>query len=283
MIAHPVKSTKFDCVQKVLDDVFEKEGYPKAVRTDNGPPFNSSEFSEFCKKRDIALSFSTPLFPQQNGLAESCMKLVNKAMATATANNTNYIDELKSAINAHNAAEHSVTTVPPEEVMYGRRIKRGLPLIQRGKSNFSEAQLEHRDREEKLAGKRREDERRGARKCRVSPGDDVVIERQNRVKGESRFSPTRYTVVEQRNGSLVLNTNEGKTTKRHVSQTKKVNQWRDSHSKAATITNSKTNSNDESTSAYATGTPSGTQVHRPLRDKKAPAFLSDYVRLIDKD
>lgn len=132
MMARPIKSTRFDCVRKILDDIFEKEGYPKTVRTDNGPPFNSVDFLEYCKQRDITLSFSTPLFPQQNGLAGSCMKLVNKAMATATANNTNYIEELRNAINAHNAAEHSVTTVPPEKVMYGRKIKRGLPLIQRG-------------------------------------------------------------------------------------------------------------------------------------------------------
>lgn len=276
MIARPVKSTKLDCVQKVLDDVFEKEGFPKSVRTDNGPPFNSCDFSEYCKKRDIALSFSTPLFPQQNGLAESCMKLVNKAMATATANSTNYIEELKNAINAHNAAEHSVTTVPPEEVMYGRRIKRGLPLIQRGKSNYSEAQLEQKDREEKLAGKHREDKRRGARKCRITPGDEVVVERQNRTKGESRFSPTRYTVIEQRNGSLVLNTGDGKTTKRHVSQTKRIGQWRDSHSQEAT--NGKPNSNDNNTSAASTD-----PKQRPARDKKAPAFLSDYVRMIGND
>ncbi|XP_062537600.1 uncharacterized protein K02A2.6-like [Armigeres subalbatus] len=96
IIARPVKSTKFECVRKVLDSVFQQEGYPKAIRTDNGPPFNSTDFAEYCKQRDVTLTFSTPLFPQQNGLAESCMKLINKAMCTATCNSTNYIDELKA-------------------------------------------------------------------------------------------------------------------------------------------------------------------------------------------
>lgn len=243
--ARPVKSTRFECVIKVLNTIFDKEGYPKTIRTDNGPPFNSADFAEYCKHRDITLSFSTPFFPQQNGLAESCMKLVNKAMATATANNTNYIEELRSAVDAHNAAEHSVTNEPPEEIMHGRMIKRGLPLLHYGKASFNEDQLQRRDREIKLAGKHREDARRGARKCRVKPGDEVVIERQNRLKGYSRFLPTRYTVLEEQNGSLVLKAGDDNIIKRHVSQTKRISQWRDTQNQDAAENTDKNVSNTE--------------------------------------
>ncbi|XP_058448729.1 uncharacterized protein LOC131428699 [Malaya genurostris] len=271
IIARPVKSTKFECIQKVLDNVFEKEGYPKTIRTDNGPPFCSEDFANYCKNRDITLSYSTPLFPQQNGLAESCMKLINKAMSVATLNNTNYIEELSKAINAHNAAEHSITCVPPEEVMYGRKIKRELPLLQHRRSVFDETRLEHMDREKKLTGKLREDIRRGARKCTILPGDEVVIERQHRLKGDTRFSPTRYTVIQQRNGSLVLNDGYGKMTKRHVSQTKKIGEWRNTY-KNAKIGTTDTNCSSTSTSPSANLTP------RPCRTRKTPAFFNDYIR-----
>ncbi|XP_062556782.1 uncharacterized protein K02A2.6-like [Armigeres subalbatus] len=252
IIARSVKSTRFECVQKILDDVFEKEGYPRHVKTDNGPPFNGTDFLEYCKKRGISCTFSTPLFPQQNGLAESYMKLINKAMATASAEKTNYIEEIKKAVNSHNSAAHSITNIPPEEVMYGRKIKRGLPLIQHGKSDYNDDMLDQRDREQKLAGKRREDARRGARECKVKPGDEVVVERSNRSKGESRFSPTRHTVIEERNGSLVLNDGNGKVVKRHVSQTKKVSRWRN------------TDEQDRNTASSEAGTSAGTTSSGPL-------------------
>lgn len=282
IIARPVKSTRFECTRKVLENVFEKEGYPRSIRTDNGPPFNSAEFADYCKRRDIALSFSTPFFPQQNGLAESCMKLVNKAMNTAIENNTNYIEELGNAVNAHNAAEHSVTTVPPEEAMYGRRIKRGLPLIQRGRTTFDEDQLERRDREGKLAGKIREDKRRGARKCRIKPGDEVVIERHMRVKGDSRFSPTRYTVVQQQNGNLVLNNDKGKTTKRHVSQTKKIGTWRDSRIRKTT--DASTNPEKDHYDTPIDSSTAGPEIpkQRPTREKKIPSYLNNYLRSLER-
>lgn len=263
IMARPVKSTNFECTKKVLDGVFEKEGFPKTIKTDNGPPFNGKDFADYCKQRDISMVFSTPLFPQQNGLAESCMKLINKAMAVATADKTSYVEELRKAVSAHNAAAHSITKVPPEEVMYGRKIKRGLPLLQHGESGFDEDLLQRRDREAKLAGKQREDARRGARHCRVKPGDEVVIERHNRSKGDSRFAPTRHTVMEERNGSLILSDKDGTVSKRHVSQTKKVKPWRDTQ----TCTSSPQ--------------PCPDIPERPTRERRTPAFLNDYVRSVD--
>lgn len=279
IIARPVKSTNFENTQKVLEDVFDKEGYPKTLKTDNGPPFNSRDFADYCRQRDISITFSTPLFPQQNGLAESYMKLINKAMATASANKSNYIEELKKAVNAHNAAAHSITKVPPEEVMYGRKIKRGLPLIQHAKADFDEDIMEFQDREAKLAGKRREDARRGARECRVKPGDEVVIERHHRSKGESRFSPTRYTVIEERNGSLTLNDDEGKVAKRHVSQTKKIRRWRDTRVRNTVVSSGEHSSNIVGTSMI----PANISVQRPTRERKAPAFLNDFIRSVHNE
>lgn len=281
IIARTVKSTKFECTRTVLDDVFQKEGFPKIIKTDNGPSFNGQDFAAYCKQRDITVTFSTPLFPQQNGLAESYMKLINKAMSTASANKTNYVDELRKAVNAHNAAAHSITKAPPEEVMYGRKIKRGLPLLQHSKSDFDEDLLQHRDREAKLAGKQREDARRGARLCKVKPGDEVVIERPNRTKGDSRFSPTRYIVTEERNGSLVLNDGKGKISKRHVTQTKKVQPWRDTGDGLQDFSKSphKTFRKHDEQQAQHTDTP-----ERPTRGKRAPAFLNDYIRsVVDKE
>ncbi|XP_055604509.1 uncharacterized protein LOC129752763 [Uranotaenia lowii] len=99
-IASPVKSTRFEYTKAVLDSIFRREGFPKAIKSDNGPPFNGEEFKEYCNKRGIKTIFSTPFYPQQNGLVESFMKVVNKAISTALYSNTDYRCELQAAVDA---------------------------------------------------------------------------------------------------------------------------------------------------------------------------------------
>lgn len=275
IFARPVKSTSFEFTKKILQNVFEREGYPKCIKTDNGPPFNGDDYKTFCSQRGIHTVYSTPLFPQQNGLVESCMKVINKAMIAASTDKTNFIEELQQAVNAHNAASHSVTKVPPEEVMLGRKIKRGLPLLRHEKASFDENLFDKNDRKVKLAGKRREDTRRGARKCKVKPGDTVIVERYTRTKGESRFAPRQYKVIEERNGSLTLNDDDGHVLKRHISQTKKVSFWRSSNKfentgqslPISTTPNTKPNMEAIRTS-------------RTHREMKAPVHLRDYIRAV---
>lgn len=66
---------------------------------------------------------------QQSPGPERYMKLVNKAMATAPSSGTNYGEELKTVVDAHNAAAHTVTKIHSEEVMMGRKIRQRLPLL----------------------------------------------------------------------------------------------------------------------------------------------------------
>lgn len=261
-----MKSTSFDQTKQVLEEVFQREGFPKCIRSDNGPPFNGAEYNTYCTERGIEVVFSTPLFPQQNGLVENYMKLVNKAMATAVTNGTCYKEELQATVNAHNAAAHAVTGVPPEEVMLGRKIKRRLPLLCHKKANIDEKLLNQKDRTEKLKAKQREDARRGARECRVGPGDTVIVERLTRTKGESRFDPQRYTVMRENNGSLLLQNDRGQTLKRHVTQTKKVSRWREPN---------------ETDDDNQQGLDQATRRILPTRTKVPPTYLKDYVQSLE--
>lgn len=260
-IARPVRSTSFENTKKILDDVFNKEGFPEAIKSDNGPPFNGEEYRNYCNIRGIQTVFSTPFFPQQNGLVENFMKVVNKAMSTALARGCDFHEELQAAVNAHNSAAHTVTRLPPEEVMYGRRIRRGLPLLNRGRVDIDDRLLDMRDSESKLYSKTLADERRGAKPCGVHPGDEVILERQAKSKGDTRFDKKRYTVIEEHNGSLLLNDDDGHQVRRHVTQAKKVHNWR--------------NSNDAEPSEE-------TVTSRPSRSKKVPGYLSDYVQQLDE-
>lgn len=272
IIARPTKSTSFEHTKAILEDVFDREGFPQTIKSDNGPPFNGDEYKSYCSARGIKTVFSTPLFPQQNGLAEAYMKVINKAMAAAVSSGNNYNDELQAAVRAHNAAAHTITKVPPEEVMLGRKIKRGLPLLDRSKTLHDEDLLTARDREAKLRGKSQEDRRRSARKCRIQPGDVVIVERQNRAKGDSRFGTKRYTVLEEENGSLLLVDEDGATMRRHVTLTKKVYKW--------AMNQEPFDDKAEDVDVWPEDTSAASG--RPKRGKKTPSYLKDYVQVVDQ-
>ncbi|XP_058828315.1 uncharacterized protein K02A2.6-like [Topomyia yanbarensis] len=266
LIARPIKCTSFEHTKRVLENIFKREGYPQNIKSDNGPPFNSEDYKTYCRERGINVIFTTPLFPQQNGLVEGYMKLVNKAMATALSTGTNYREELQAAVDAHNAAAHTVTRIPPEEIMMGRKIRRRLPLLVRGDSDHDNGLVDIRDRQAKLRAKQYEDARRGARESRVKSGDVVITERTVRTKGDTRFDPTKFTVVEENNGNLVLCDSDGRTLRRHITQTRKVNEWRDCKTDAVSD-----NDGGETTRRSSN------------RDRKPPAYLDSYIRVCQQE
>ncbi|XP_062535403.1 uncharacterized protein K02A2.6-like [Armigeres subalbatus] len=59
IIAKPLKSTNFENTRKVLDAIFEKEGFPQSIKSDNGPPFNGEDYKRYCHERGINIIFST--------------------------------------------------------------------------------------------------------------------------------------------------------------------------------------------------------------------------------
>lgn len=63
-----------------LSVVFTRFGDPRVIVSDNGPPFNSAEFSRYCEKAQIKLIHSPPYNPQSNGTAERWVRTVKEMM-----------------------------------------------------------------------------------------------------------------------------------------------------------------------------------------------------------
>lgn len=55
-------------------------GLPREIVSDNGPPFNSSQFIEFCQKQGIKVTKSPPYHPESNGLAERGVQTTKNAL-----------------------------------------------------------------------------------------------------------------------------------------------------------------------------------------------------------
>lgn len=67
-------------VIEVLMAIFALFGSPKMLVSDNGQPFDSNLFAEFCTNFNVQILHSPPYSPESNGLAERCVSIAKKGM-----------------------------------------------------------------------------------------------------------------------------------------------------------------------------------------------------------
>lgn len=270
LFARLVNSTDFQSLEAVLCQIFKDHGNPVCIKSDNGPPFTSKEYILFCQKRNIQISHSTPLFPQQNGLAEVYMKIINKAMSIAILEGINPSEALENAAMAHNRAVNRMTDVPPEELFFNRKIIRDLPLWGSDATTHTRADVIAKDSERKARAKAREDTRRRARSPSLEIGDQVVmLKTQNKLKGDTRFDPTPCVIQERKGAEYSIITPSGSSFKRNVTHLKRL-------------------PTPQSNSDKGPASSDGHSIHdetegRPNREKKRPRRLDDYVANISAE
>ncbi|KAK9744597.1 Integrase core domain [Popillia japonica] len=74
--------SSLDCktVSKRLRHIFSMFGLPNTLKSDNAPPFNGAEFTNFLNKLSIKHNRVTPYWLEANGLAERRVKTLKKAL-----------------------------------------------------------------------------------------------------------------------------------------------------------------------------------------------------------
>lgn len=277
MIATPVASTDFASTRRVLSQIFDVFGYSDAIKSDNGPPFNSTDYRKFCTDRGITPVFSWPLDPQQNGMAERSMQTIDKAMKSASIEGGNFRAALADAMKAYNSAAHRVTNVVPENIMFGRRVRRSLPLTKSATVIVNDEEIRKRDHDEKEKAKQREDAKRSAREPNIAIGDKVVLRRATKRKGETNYDPTELEVVDMRRGDLTMVAPGGNVVRRNITMAKKIVEGTNAETIGQTVTptNQRTSGNDDADE--------GAQNQRPKRNVAAPGYLKNYVRVIEEN
>ena len=78
-VAKLVSSTKADKIIPILGSIYDTYGNPEKQISDNGPPFNSHQLTQFAAKRDIQIQ-NIPLRHPNSNLAETFMNPLGKAM-----------------------------------------------------------------------------------------------------------------------------------------------------------------------------------------------------------
>ena len=118
-------------VEKVLDSAFQEFGLPKAMRSDNGPPFAStgagrlSRLSVWWLKLGIQLERIEPGKPQQNGRLERCHLTLEEAVTPSAENlveQWRVIDEWRRDYN--DVRPHEALGDVPPALVYRRSPRR---------------------------------------------------------------------------------------------------------------------------------------------------------------
>ena len=106
-------------------------GIPKSIVSDNG---HSRVYRNFCHELKIKTLYSTPRYPQSNGLAEAS----NKTLITALKKQLDsakgkWVDELPGVLWAYKTTARKPTGVSPFAITYGMEAiipkKIGMPTI----------------------------------------------------------------------------------------------------------------------------------------------------------
>jgi hypothetical protein len=261
MVATFVNSTSMECTAEALTPILNWLGNPKSIRADNGPPFGSRDWAEYCESRGIAPEHSTPGHPQQNGLVERYMGIVNKAVTVAITTGENPETALEKAVRAHNSAAQRTTGVAPEVLLFGRIRRGALPIEGPTARAIDRGELEERDRSEKERYRQREDSKRGAKASSIHTGDQVLLKRHLKAKDQTVFAPKRYTVTSGEKGDFTIEAGDGQVLTRNVTHLKRVAPKEDSSA------GEKEAREDQP---------------RQKRARQPPAHLSDYVMNVEE-
>ena len=197
-----VKSTKASVIILKLDRIFSVHRIPEIIKSDNRPPFQGEEFCKYCNALGITHEQSIPRWPQANGEVERFNQPLAKTIQAVIVEGKPWRQELHRFLLSYRTTPHSVTKVPPCELLFNRTVRGKIPVLERknivnkhqsAKQNESQYQEYH---------KSHADTRRNAKHSQISVGDTVLVKQDRTNKLYSRFSKTPYTVVE-RKGTMI--------------------------------------------------------------------------------
>ena len=103
---------------------FSRWGLPDEIVTDCGKNFDSKEFSQFCQRKQIKHTKSSPHHYQSNGKAESVVKII-KSILRKTENSA--LNPYEALLDQYNTPTVDMTTSPAQRFL-DRRLKSEIPM-----------------------------------------------------------------------------------------------------------------------------------------------------------
>ena len=236
------KSTSANASIPKFDKIFASYGIPLKVKSDNGSPFNSTQFENYAKFMGFNHRRITPEYPQANGLVENFNNMIEKILSTAKVENKNWKQELYRFLRNYRATPHSTTGKSPAELMFQKRTFRTrLPEINKF---IDDPIVREEDRKKKCITKHYADNKRTVKPCEFCEGDFVIVKKRRRLKGTPYYDPVPYTIVKRKGNMITAKRNDHQIT-RNSSFFKRVNVRHNEYEKDIDTDNETLNGTDE--------------------------------------
>ena len=107
--------------------IFANHGIPQKLVSDNGPTFTSAEFRTFMARNGIRHITSAPYHPSTNGLTERAVQTFKQALQRISGCSVQ--ERLSKFLFKYRVTPHTVTGIPPCEMLMGRRLRSRLDLL----------------------------------------------------------------------------------------------------------------------------------------------------------
>lgn len=220
-VVESVRSTSANTVIPVMDKVFSMFGIPRVVKTDNGPPFNGDQFSQFADYLGFHHRRITPLWPQANATAERFMRTLGKAVRVAETQGVPWKQQLNIFLREYRSTPHSSTESSPAELLFQRKMYTKIPAFTHTANNSSDSEVRARDNKAKAKMKSHADSHCHATSHVLTPGDTVLHRQPKRNKLTTPYNSKPYTVTKVQ-GSMVTAARNGHVIVRNSLFFKKI-------------------------------------------------------------
>lgn len=129
--AVPLTSLSAKTTCEALLTIFMRTGVPAVIASDNGTNFNSQLTREFERLMGASPRFSTPLYPQSNGLVERFNKTLKGMLHHVIRENPkNWHTKIPFVLWAYREVPNRTTGVAPFQLLYGRKPEGPLSILQ---------------------------------------------------------------------------------------------------------------------------------------------------------
>ena len=189
-VVETVHSTKSSCVIPVLEKVFSLFSIPDVVKSDNGPPFNGSEFAKFAKRLGFKHRKIMPLWPQSNSVAERFMRTLNKAVRISNAEQCSWKCDLHEFLRNYRATPHCSINTSPAELLFNRKMKTTLPQMPSTERDSALRNADHNAKQKTYS-----DARNRAKPMSLHCGDLVLLKCKKENKLSLPYDPKPYKVI----------------------------------------------------------------------------------------
>lgn len=159
----------------ILDRIFCRYGYPTTIKCDN-VPFNSSAFDDYANKCNIEFVFSSPRYPQSNGLAEKGVAIAKNILKRCY--EVGDRDSFQYRLLEYNTTPVSSMGLTPSQLFFGRQLKARLPIASEllKRNNLNEVDVKDKIDSKRLNQKRYYD-RLAKDLPELNVGDKVIFKK----------------------------------------------------------------------------------------------------------